>query len=32
MAFEIENGVLVGYIEEDGVSDIVVPDGVVEIG
>ncbi len=32
MAFEIENGILVGYIEEDGVSEIVVPDGVTEIG
>ncbi len=32
MAFEIENGVLTSYIEEDGVSEIVVPDGVTEIG
>ncbi len=32
MAFEIENGVLTGYIEEEGVSEIVVPDGVTEIG
>ncbi|ADU22020.1 MULTISPECIES: leucine-rich repeat domain-containing protein [Ruminococcus] len=32
MAFEIENGVLVGYTEEEGISDIVVPDGVTEIG
>lgn len=32
MGFEIENGVLTQYIEEDGVDDIVVPDGVVEIG
>lgn len=32
MAFVIENGVLTNYIEEDGVDDIVVPDGVEEIG
>ena len=32
MAFEIENGILTGYIEEEGVSEIVIPDGVTEIG
>ncbi|MBQ8966274.1 leucine-rich repeat domain-containing protein [Ruminococcus sp.] len=32
MAFEIENGILTGYIEEEGVSEITVPDGVTEIG
>ena len=31
MAFVIENGILTDYIEEDGVSEITIPDGVTEI-
>ena len=31
MAFEIENGVLLTYTEEAGVSEITIPDGVIEI-
>ena len=32
MGFKIENGVLVKYTEEKGVKDVVIPDGVTEIG
>lgn len=32
MAFQIENGVLKKYIEEPGVTEVVIPDGVTEIG
>ena len=32
MAFEIENGVLEKYIEEHGVTEIVIPDGITSIG
>ena len=32
MGFEIENGVLKKYVEENGVTDVVIPDGVTEIG
>jgi hypothetical protein len=32
MAFKIENGVLVKYTEENGVTDVVIPDEVTEIG
>ncbi len=31
MAFEIENGVLKRYIEEEGVTEVVIPDGVTKI-
>ncbi len=31
MAFEIENGVLKRYTEEDGVTEVVIPDGVKKI-
>jgi hypothetical protein len=31
MAFEIENGVLKKYTEEQGVTEITIPDGVTEI-
>lgn len=32
MSFEIENGVLLSYTEEDNVTDVVIPEGVTEIG
>lgn len=32
MAFEIENGVLKKYIEEYGVTEVVIPDTVTSIG
>jgi hypothetical protein len=32
MAFDIQNNVLVKYIEEPGVTEVTVPDGVTEIG
>ena len=32
MGFEIENGVLKKYVAEKGVTDVVIPDGVTEIG
>ncbi len=32
MSFEIENGVLIKYYEEPGVTDVVIPDGVTSIG
>ena len=32
MGFEIENGVLKNYAEEKGVTDVVIPAGVIEIG
>lgn len=32
MALEIQNGVLVKYTEEPGVTEVTVPDGVTEIG
>lgn len=32
MAFEIENGVLKKYIEEDGVTEVIIPDSVTSIG
>ncbi len=32
MGFEIENGVLVWYKEEEGVTEVTIPAGVVEIG
>ncbi len=32
MAFEIENGILTKYTEENGVTEIFIPDGVTEIG
>jgi len=32
MAFEIENGVLKNYIEEPGVTEVVIPDSVTSIG
>lgn len=32
MAFEIENGVLVKYIPEDGETEVVIPEGVTRIG
>ena len=32
MGFNIENGVLVKYKSEKGVKDVVIPDGVTEIG
>ena len=28
MAFTIENGVLIKYIAEEGVTDVVIPDGI----
>lgn len=30
--FEIENNVLVKYHEKDGVTEVVIPDGIIEIG
>ena len=32
MGFKIENGVLVDYTSEKGVTDVVIPDGVTKIG
>lgn len=32
MGFEIENGVLKRYTEEEGVTEVVIPDGVTSIG
>lgn len=32
MGFQIENGVLTKYTEENGVFDVVIPDGVTAIG
>jgi hypothetical protein len=32
MSFRIENGVLENYTEEDGVTEVVIPDGVTSIG
>ncbi len=32
MAFEIKNGVLLKYIEEEGVTEVVIPEGVTSIG
>ena len=32
MAFEIEHNILKRYIEEDGITEIFIPDGVTEIG
>lgn len=32
MSFRIENGVLVRYTEDPGVTDITIPDGVTSIG
>lgn len=32
MGFEIENGLLVKYTDEPGVTDVVIPEGVTEIG
>ncbi len=32
MAFTIENGVLIKYTEENGTTEITIPDGVTEIG
>ncbi len=32
MGFEIENGVLKTYTEEEGVTEVVIPDGVTSIG
>lgn len=32
MAFKIENGVLKKYIKETGVTEVVIPHGVTEIG
>ena len=32
MGFEIENGVLIKYTEEPGVTEIVIPNGVTSIG
>ncbi len=31
MAFKIEDGVLKKYIQEEGVKDLVIPDGVTVI-
>lgn len=31
MAFEIENGILKKYVEEDGITEILIPDGITEI-
>ncbi len=31
MAFQIEDGVLVRYTEESGVTEVVIPDGVTKI-
>ena len=30
--FEIENGVLIDYIEEEGATEVTIPDGVTSIG
>ena len=30
--FKIENGVLIDYIEEEGVTEVTIPDGVTSIG
>ena len=32
MAFEIENGILRNYVEENGVTEVTIPDSVTEIG
>jgi len=32
MGFKIENGVLIKYTEEPGVTEVVIPDGVTSIG
>ena len=32
MSFEIENGVLRRYYEEEGVTDVVIPNSVTKIG
>ena len=32
MPFRIENQVLIEYHEEPGVTEVIVPDGVTEIG
>lgn len=32
MGFQIEDGVLKKYTEEDGVTEVVIPDGVTSIG
>jgi len=32
MGFEIENGILKKYTDEDGVTEVVIPDGVKKIG
>ena len=32
MGFQIEDGVLIKYTEEPGVTEVVIPDGVTEIG
>ncbi len=32
MGFVIENGVLIKYTEEPGVTEVVIPDGVTIIG
>ena len=32
MGFEIENGVLIKYTEEPGVTEVVIPNGVTSIG
>lgn len=32
MGFKIENGVLKEYNAEDGVTEVVIPDGVTGIG
>ena len=32
MEFEIQNGVLKKYHEEEGITDVTIPDGVTSIG
>ncbi|MGN1037546.1 MAG: leucine-rich repeat domain-containing protein, partial [Ruminococcus sp.] len=32
MGFRIENGVLEAYTEEQGITEVVIPDGVISIG
>lgn len=32
MGFEIENGVLIKYMEENGVTEVTIPYGVTSIG
>lgn len=32
MAFIIENSILIKYTVEPGVTEVIIPDGIVEIG